>query len=101
MLLPTSNESKLSICYNQGNQGTHYLFLGGFTAAFGGPYYPVKRSLDTVQKRRLVQRPSRSLVTVQQLGFIRREDLREEFSPIVPCHESTRPAPQRQQDPRN
>ena len=101
MLLPTSNESKLSICYNQGNQGTHYLFLGGFTAAFGGPYYPVKRSLDAVQKRRLAQRPSRSLVTAQQRGFIRREGLREELSPIVPCHESARPAPQRQQDPRN
>jgi len=34
---------KINNLYLGCNQGTQYLFPGGFTAAFGGPYYPVKR----------------------------------------------------------
>jgi hypothetical protein len=79
--------------------GTQYLFLRGFTAAFGGAYYSVKCLLDTVQKRRLAQGPSRSLVMAQQLGFIRPQGLCQELSPIVPCHQLTRTPPQRQHHP--
>jgi hypothetical protein len=64
--------------------GPQYLFLREFTAAFGGPYYSVKCSLDTAEKHRRAWGPSRSRVTAQQLGFIRRRVAGKEFTALKP-----------------